>query len=348
MQVTSLTVNGRRWINPPPPRFAGAARRRDPAVTLAAYDTARPRPGSPCPTPVAAPAQRHPGGRLALPGRGGRGARGSGWAVGRLALPGGPVVSPGRGVRRSPRLGHRPLPRSLGVLQQLRPFRRDARSARRLAGRRHRDLQNPERGADAGRRDRLCHVPQADSMVPSSGRRSRAGQGDRGRRPAGLAFHRRHASPTWPGPPPTSSSGTRPMPRSRAGRRCPSISCTCRATAAVSRRPGPSRGTRWSSTPSSGCPTPSRTLTMVDGPEWRHGVSDVHHVERGRRRPRDRARVVAHDGRRQRNLVRLHGRGLQSVHEHSVPRRPAGSGPPISTASARRTARSAATSARPR
>jgi hypothetical protein len=53
---------------------------------------------------------------------------------------------------------------------------------------------------------------------------------------------------------------------------------------------------------------------MVDGPEL-DGVSDVHHVRRSLPTTRS-ARVVADDRRRQRDVVRLDGRGIQSGHEH--------------------------------
>src|SRR5438445_777135 len=57
-----------------------------------------------------------------------------------------------------------------------------------------------------------------------------------------------------------------------------------------------------------------------DGRRTRAGdvVSDLHHVRRLRRGQRDWTPVVADDGRRQRDVVRLDGRRLQSIHEHPL------------------------------
>ncbi len=55
-------------------------------------------------------------------------------------------------------------------------------------------------------------------------------------------------------------------------------------------------------------------------PGERDGIPDAHHERPGlrRHRPRDRAPVVADDGGRQRDLVRLDGRRLQQLHEHPL------------------------------
>jgi hypothetical protein len=64
-------------------------------------------------------------------------------------------------------------------------------------------------------------------------------------------------------------------------------------------------------------------------PERRHGIPDGDQLEPGRRRSRGRPSVVADDGQQQRDVVRLDGRGLQSIHERPVGRRrgEAGAGP---------------------
>src|SRR5450759_3530409 len=66
-------------------------------------------------------------------------------------------------------------------------------------------------------------------------------------------------------------------------------------------------------------------LPAADDGRWTgagNGIPDVHHVRGFRGGPRNRTRVVADDGRRQRDLVRMDGRGIQSVHEHPLRRRP--------------------------
>ena len=67
---------------------------------------------------------------------------------------------------------------------------------------------------------------------------------------------------------------------------------------------------------------PVSALTLQDGPSaaWNTRWSSS---RTGRRRSRDRSPVVADDGRHQRDVVRLDGRGIQPVHEHPLAIRPA-------------------------
>ena len=77
--------------------------------------------------------------------------------------------------------------------------------------------------------------------------------------------------------------------------------------------------------------------------ERRHGIPDGDQLQFGRGRSRDRAPVVADGGEQQRDVVRLDGRGIQSVHEHPLGRRQREEARRISTDLASRTAASAAT-----
>ena len=159
-------------------------------------------------------------------------------------------------------------------------------------------LANPDRcsprrpGSGSPRR----RPATASSVIVGADERG-AGKAPLAGRPPGLALHRRqrdrlrlgHVERVRLGRDPGHDSGPRASFRSTSST-SPRTPCTSRPV----RWPG----TRSSSTPRSGCPTPGRSLHAGGRSRERHGVPDAHHERAGLRRdrPRDRAPVVADDG----------------------------------------------------
>ncbi len=259
-----------RWTSPRRRQLGGSAgsrRRRPPSCSCAAW-TRRRRASAAEPGAGARHGDHRRG--MALQGAQGRvaHARHPHGALGGHALSGGPVVSARRGVRRlAPgRVGHRSVSRSVGVLQQLRPLRRAARHAGRMARGRDRRAAESRRG------------PNADGARPAGAPRGVGHTADHRRRrgpTSAREVHGRHAgtvscgtsSPTRPatshGRRPISSCGTRRWPRSRGRARSRVDIMYLPGHATGYAEAGATPAMRWSSTPGSGCRTRSRR-----SPKW--------------------------------------------------------------------------------
>ena len=214
------------------------------------------------------------------------------------------------------------LPRPVGVLQQLRPLRRPHRRARRLDRQRHGRAAEPAGGATAAARERLARVLESDDVITIVGADEVGpGQATAAGRSARLALRRRHGQRLRVGDGEEVTSGRRRARRFPARVRFPSTWCTCRNARSLFANAGSDHAAR--------ARVLLEALDAVSVPaahaagraERRHGVPDGDQLEPGRRRSRDRASVVADDGRQQRDVVRLDGRRLQPVHEHPVRRR---------------------------
>ena len=214
-----------------------------------------------------------------------------GLPLGRHAVSGRAVVSARRRVRRSaPRLGHRSVSRPVRVLQQLRPLRREPRRAGGLDRRRNRRAAESRARCSRRRRAsgwRTCSSPtrRARSSAPTS-----AGRAEPRRRATG--------SPGTSSPTPWTTS---PGP--------PSNQFVWDATRATIPGRGPipvhiyylpGRAQQYADAGPIAAPRARVLLEVLDAvrlpaahdrrrPRGGHGVPDVHHVERRRGRPRDRA-----------------------------------------------------------
>ena len=208
---------------------------------------------------------------------------------------------PRRRLRRPARLGHEPLSRPRRVLQQLRPLRRDDRRAGWLDRQRHRGAAERAGGPHSRRRANDTDArPRFRRPTITIVGEDESGPGQRDRTRAIGSKWQFHADMVndfawataqnfvWAGDP-----GHHPG----QGPDSDSYALPAEETLPPTPRRGRSRGTRSSSTRSSGAPypfpqlTPSRTAP-TPGMEYPMVIN----IQPGRRRSRDRPPVVA-DGR---------------------------------------------------